>query len=71
MCESFICIFSVFIGQKCCVHAHLHVPPIRAGMRDTCMKPDVEFTAFRIVLNEIFLLLGIIFITKTEFFERL
>ena len=68
LCESFICIFSVFIGQKCCVHAHLHVPPIRAGMRDTCMNPVVEFTVFRIVFYEILVLLGINFITKTEYF---
>ena len=24
--------------------AHLYVPPICAGMRDTCINPDVEFT---------------------------
>ena len=68
---SFMWGLSVFIGQKCCVHAHLHVPPIRAGMRDTCMNPDVEFTVFRIVFYEILVLLGINFITKSEYFTRL
>ena len=42
--------FTVFFGQKCCVNAHFHVPPIiSAGLRDTCMNPDVVFTVFKIV----------------------
>ena len=53
--DSFMCIFSVFIGQKCCVHTSKYVPPIRAGMRDTCINPDVEF----IVFYEILIMLGI------------
>ena len=60
LCDSFICIFSVFVGQKCCVTAALHVPPIRAGMRDTCMNPDVEFTVFSIVFHELLVLLSIL-----------
>ena len=44
---------------------HLYVPPIHAGMRDTCMNPDVEFTVFKIVFSEI---LSMLWITKTYFF---
>ena len=45
-----MCIFSVFVyGPEM-----LCVPPIRAGMRDTCMNSDVEFTAFKIVFYEFF-----------------
>ena len=42
--------FSVFIGQN------FYVPLIRAGMRDTCMNPDVEFTVFKIVFFEILII---------------
>ena len=51
--------------------AHLYVPAIRACMRDTCINSDVEFTVFKIVLCEILIMLGIKFITKTEFFARI
>ena len=50
--------------------AQLYVPPICAGMGDTCMYPDVEFTVFTIVFVEILIMLGIKFITKTECFTR-
>ena len=46
-----MCIFSVFIGQKCCVYTCIQVPPICASMRDTCMNPEVEFTVYRVVLR--------------------
>ena len=50
LCDSFnMCIFSVFIGHKCCVvcthlYMYMYVPSIRACMRDTFMNPEVEFT---------------------------
>ena len=34
--------------------ARFNVPPIRAGMRDTCMNPCVEFLMFKIVFYKIF-----------------
>ena len=61
-------IFSVFIGQTCCVHTYLYVPPIRAGMRDTSMNPDEEFTVFKIVFYEILIMCEI---KLTEFFTSL
>ena len=48
------------------MHAHLHVPPICAGMCDMCVNPDVEFTVFKIVFYEILILLRINFITKKQ-----
>ena len=63
-----LCIFSVFIGQTCCVHTYLYVPPIRAGMRDTSMNPDEEFTVFKIVFYEILIMCEI---KLTEFFTSL
>ena len=53
----------VYWSEMLC--AHLYVPPIRAGMRDMCMNPAVEFTMFRIVFYEILTMLGMKFITKT------
>ena len=35
------------------------------------MNPDVEFTVFKIVFYEILIMLGIKFMTKTEYFTRL
>ena len=32
------------------------VPPIRVGMRDSCMDPDVVFTVFKIVFYVMFML---------------
>ena len=49
--------------------AHLYAPPIRLGMRDTCMNPDVEFTVIKIVIYEILIMLEIKFITETEFLQ--
>ena len=37
--------------------AHLYVPPIRAGLRDTSMNLDVEFTVLSIVFYEILIIL--------------
>ena len=67
LCDSFMYIF-LCLSEMVCVH--LCVPPIPAGtcMRDTCMNPDVEF---KIVFYEIFIMLGIKFIIKTELFTRL
>ena len=45
--------------------------PIRVGVRDTCMNyPDVEFTVIKILFYEILIMLGIKFITKTDFFYQ-
>ena len=62
--------FSVFISQKCCVHTVIYIPPIRAYMRVTCLKPDVEFTESKIVLYEILIMLGIKFITKNRIVHK-
>ena len=43
-----------------------HVPPIRSGMHDTCMNPDVEITVFKILFYEILIMLGIKFIIKKQ-----
>ena len=40
----------MFIGQN------FDVPLIRAGMRDTCMNPDVKITVFKIVFFEILII---------------
>ena len=49
--------------------AYLYLPPIRVGMRDTCINyPDVEFTVIKILFYEILIMLRIKFITKTNFF---
>ena len=61
----------MFIGQKCCVHTVIYIPPIRAYMRVTCLNPDVGFTESKIVFYEILIMLGIKFITKTELFTKL
>ena len=47
-CAIVLCIFlCLFIS----VHTCILVPPIRASMSDTYMNPEVEFTAFKIVLR--------------------
>ena len=72
LCDSFMCTFSEFTGQKRCVHTDLYVPAIRARMSDMCMNyPDVEFTMFKIVFCEILIMLGINLTTKTELLTRL
>ena len=30
LCDSFMCIFSVIVGQKCCMNTYMYVPPILA-----------------------------------------
>ena len=66
-----MCIFSVFIGQKCCVH----VLPINECR--PCAKrvydPDVEFLkkVSKIVFYKILIMFGINFTTKTELFTML
>ena len=39
--------FCVYWLEMMC--AYLYIPPIRAGIRNTCMNPGVEFTVFKIV----------------------
>mgnify|MGYP003689080445 CR=1 FL=1 len=51
-------IFYFLIGQN------FHVPPIRTGMRDTCMNTDEEFTEIKVMFYEIFIMFWIKFITK-------
>ena len=65
--DSFMCMFSVFIGKKCCVHTCMD----SCRYEHTCMNPDVVFTVFKIVFYEILIKLGIKFITKTDFFTML
>ena len=50
-------VYCMFIGQKCCVHTVIYVPPVRAYMRATCLKPDVQFTESKIVFYEILIML--------------
>ena len=52
-----LCVFSVFIGQKCCVHTVMYA----RYMRVTCLKPDVEFKESKIVFYVILIMLGIKF----------
>ena len=48
-----------------------HEPLIRAGYHDMCMNPDVVFKAvFKIVFYKILILIGIKFITETDFFNK-
>ena len=70
-CSIVLCIFFLCLLVRNAVCACLYLPPIRAGMRDTCMNPDVEFTVFKIVFYEILIMLGIKFITKTDFVSKL
>ena len=65
--DNFMCIFSVFIGMKCCVHTCMD----SCRYEHMCMNPDVVFTVFKIVFYEILIKLGIKFITKQIFFTRL
>ena len=43
---------------------------IRAGIHNTCANPYVKFKVFDIMPREIFTMLGIKFITKTELFYK-
>ena len=36
--------FCVYWSEILCANLYIHVPLIPAGMRNTCMNPDVEFT---------------------------
>ena len=66
LCVPILC---VYCSEMLC--AHLYLPPICVGMRDKCMNYlDVEFTAIKILFLEMLIMLGIKFITKTEFFTR-
>ena len=40
----------------------LYVPLVRAGMRHTCMNPNVEFEIIKIVFHEIMIILRMKFI---------
>ena len=40
----------------------LYVPLVHAGMRDTCMNPNVEFEIIKIVFNENMIILRMKFI---------
>ena len=62
--DSFLCIFSVLIGQKCCVHTCMDL----CKYEHTCMNPDVLFTVFKIVFYEILIMLENKFITKQDIF---
>ena len=64
-----MCIFCVYWLKK--LFAQLHVPPIRASMRDTCMNPDVEFAVSEFVFDELMIMLWINFQSKIELFTRL
>ena len=55
---------SVYWSEMLC--AYLNVQPICAGMRDTCMSPDLK--VFKFVFYKMLIMLGIKFITKTELF---
>ena len=57
---SFMCIFSVFIGQKCYVHTCICTDD--SCSYAPCMNPDVVFTVFNIVFCVMFIMLGIKFI---------
>ena len=50
--NSFMCTFSVFWGSEM-LCAHLY-----ASMRNACMNPDVEFTVFKILFYETFIILN-------------
>ena len=52
-------IFSVFIGQKCCMYRRF-----MQEMRDTLMNPVLEIKVFTILYYEILIMLQIKFITK-------
>lgn len=54
LCVISMCIFFLFIGQKCCMHTVINVPPIRACMRVTCMNPDVDFQMCSVGIFSIF-----------------
>ena len=73
-CAIVLCLFLLCLLVRNAVCACLYLPPIRAGMRDTCMNPDVEFavfTVFKIVFYQIFIMPWIKFITKTDYVSRL
>ena len=53
-CVVVLCVFFLCLWARNAVCTMLCVPPIRAGMRNTCMNSDVEFTVFKIVFYEIF-----------------
>ena len=57
-------IFSVFIGQKCCMYRRF-----MQEMRDTRMNPDVELKVFKILYYEILIMLEIKFITKQNYIQ--
>ena len=48
-----MCIF-LCLWARNAVNTMLYVPPICAGMCDTCINSDVKFTEFKIVFYEIF-----------------
>ena len=73
-CVVVLCVFFLCLWARNAVCTMLYVPLIRAGMRDTCMKPDVEFTVFtvfKIVFYQILIMPWIKFITKTDYVSRL
>ena len=66
MDDSFMCIFSVLIGKKCCLHSYMD----SCRYEHTWMNPDEVFTVFKIVFYEMMIKLGIKFKTKTDFFYK-
>ena len=70
ICDIFLCIFSGCIIQKCCVCTLVCTADSCRYMRDTCMNFEVDFTVFKIVFYENWIMLGIKFITKTGFFLK-
>ena len=55
-----LCVFLLCLLVRNAVYSHLYnVPLIRAGMRDMCMNPNVEFTQIKIVFYEILIMLEI------------
>ena len=52
-----------------CVHTCMYGRFVQVHMRDTCMNFEVDFTVFKIVFYENWIMLGIKFITKTGFFK--
>ena len=73
-CAIVLCLFFLCLLVRNAVCAYLYLPLIRAGMRDTCMNPDVEFavfTEFKIVFYQILIMPWIKFITKTDYVSRL
>ena len=58
---SFMCFFLCLLVRNA-MCTFVIVPPIRVGMRDACMNPDVVFTVFKIVFCVMFIMLGLKFI---------